>query len=217
MDVVLISDAKTPELKLLTQQAINTCGEHHIIVVESSKEHFEKVDMVYPNDTFGYNRYLNIGAKYGTHECIGFFNNDVIFHKGWERITETMKKRGCESGSTFCPNHWGHKGFRGVRIGKSPGRELAGWAIITTRAWWQRMGGFDERPKFWTAENYYYQQLKKSNVKHVIDCSCVVTHLGSKTLVTLQPEVRKDYEVHEVQKYNRDYNANILGWGRFNG
>lgn len=213
MDVVIISDAKTPELKLLTQQAINTCGEHHIIVVESSDVQWVDCITVHPHLTFGYNKFLNIGAHQGKDEYIGFFNNDVIFHKDWERITDRMKQYHADSASPYCPNHWGHKHLRGVRVGSNAGREVAGWALVLTRAWFKEMGGFDESNTFWCSENRYCLQLVKNHKRHILDTHSIVHHLGSKTLNTLDKETNNAYTEGDVKIWNRDTGNNLFGWG----
>lgn len=217
IDVVLISDAKTPELRALTEQAIRT-SKQNCIVVETQDTDYEGAKTIHPHLTFGYNKFLNIGARQGTATHIAFCNNDLIFQDGWEHIADHMKIKLADSASPFCPNYHRdeHTGLRpntGVKLGVQPGKYVAGWCIVLLRAWWEEMGGFDESSIFWCSENRYCLQIARHHKRHVLDTSSIVYHLRSKTLDTLDKETNNRYTEGDVKTWNRDTGNNLFGWG----
>src|ERR1700753_58503 len=95
IDIIILSYAKDKKLKRLTEQTIETLlGSEdplkihfNVVVIESNKiltpYQFKHSLTIYPDEKFGFNRYLNIGIKATRHSYICLCNNDLIFHAGW--------------------------------------------------------------------------------------------------------------------------------------
>ena len=108
IDVILISHGATKELQTITQNAVDTCGKHNIIVVEThSKIKYKNCNTVYNIQTpkeFNYNKTLNEAFKLTRSEYVFFGNNDLQFTEGWaEECIKQMKKYNAFSSSPFCP------------------------------------------------------------------------------------------------------------------
>lgn len=229
IDVVIVSDAKTKALYDLTWNTIRTAQQDagvHCIVVEKQTSvnyaEFPNTETHYYDFDFNYNKCLNWGAAYGTAEYIAFCNNDLRFQSGWTRIIDNMKRYHIRSASPICPRtareynlspNSGMK-FTGTNVRTNEVRMMfAGWCFVWERSLWQKLGGHDERRKFWTADNASLIQLKRAGLRHGLDTTVVVDHLQSQTLQTLDKATRDDYEWNEARKFNKDYNQNLFNLG----
>lgn len=228
IDVVIVSDAKTKDLYDLTWHTIRTAtadGVHCYVVERQPKVKYDE----FPNCTtlhydfdFNYNKCLNYGAKHGKADYIAFCNNDLRFQQGWTRIVDNMKRYHVRSASPICPRtakeynltpNAGMK-FTGLNVRINEVRSMfAGWCFIWERSLWSKIGGHDERRKFWTADNASLIQLKKSGHRHMLDTTVICDHLQSQTLNTLDKVTRDDYEWNEAKKFNADYNQNLFNLG----
>jgi len=208
IDVVLISDAKTEELKKVTKDAINSLtkadGTFYVYVIESNSDityneynDFKwkhKVTTIHPEVPFGYHRYLNIGRKAGKSKYVALCNNDLTFERDWANVIIDFMETNpiYKSVSPWCPQTQGdnsqHKGkiYEGYRVRG----ELAGWCIFQQRDIYDTYPGgkLDENFEFWFCDNDYALTLETNNIKHALVCDSVVNHhdgnLG-KTGITL--------------------------------
>lgn len=180
MEVVIVSNARTPELKRLTDQAIKSSGVS-CVVVEQNPDVSYSCKTIHYTFPFNYNKCLNLGFQFTTDDVVAFVNNDVLFGSGWMECEKYLKDYG--SISLLNPG-WGfHKDFvNEVHEGYNIGRELCGWCIIATRDTIKDIGGFDEGVEFWTSDNIYALQLQCFNIKHALITKYTCTHLTSKTL-----------------------------------
>ena len=165
----------------------------------------------------GYNKSLNEGAKQGSADIIGFLNNDLHFHENWfEPIRSALET--FDSVSPWCPktHHrwWRSEVPQGRVEGYKVGKIVAGWAIFTTRATWETIGGFDERLEFWCCDNSYSEQLKQHSLKHALVCDAQVSHRLSQTLNTVKGEKYDELTKAQVRLYNRLYDQNIMNLGK---
>lgn len=229
IDVVIVSDAKGKELQQLTEQTIHTAQgdeRHEVAVYVVEKQNvaysaYKGATTLHYSFDFNYNKCLNYGAAHGTGEYIMFCNNDLIFEPGWTQLVDHMNKHRPPLGSIspICPRTAAES-----HISPNAGRKLAsrsanhdetrvlfaGWCFMLRRSVWEQIGRLDERRKFWTADNATLLQLKKKGVLHALDTDCIVHHLQSQTLDTLDQATRDDYEWNEVKKYNRDYRKSVF-------
>jgi hypothetical protein len=215
--VVLVSDARTPQLQNITQHAIDTAGSRsNVIILESNRQAtYHGAQVIYPDAPFGYNKYLNLGAQQGTAEFIFFGNNDLSFTDNWdtELITQ-MLKQGAESASPICPASHAPLGIRpgqGVLKGYNVFSRFCGWAFLWTRQLYHQVGKLDEDFIFWCSDNATVEQLIKHKKKHVLVTSSVVHHRndGSNTIDLLDSQTTYDYSIEELKKYNRKFNRSV--------
>lgn len=220
IDVVIISDAKDSELRSYTENAIRTARSNALVpvevyVVESSREEYDCITL-HPEEKFNYNRFLNIGAAHGYNEYIAFCNNDIIFQQGWTRITDTMRRKRVESASPYCSftgKEYRIKANSGTIHGYEVRRLFCGWCYVWTRSLWERIG----KPTtydFWCSDNEVSDMLRRNHVRHLLDTSSHVDHLGSKTLNKQSRQRYDELTLAEVRKWNRNTGENKFGWGK---
>src|SRR6202012_5956626 len=156
---------------------------------KSLKPHqFTHTTTIYPDEPFGYNRYMNIGITATSNPYICLCNNDLIFHKGWaSNILNQMElDRELLSVNPYCDNY--HKRgieANGQNIISTVNGVLIGWCIFFKREILNVTGYLDEKFEFWYADNDYGNTMKKHAIKHALVTSSRVTHIGSKTHSTL--------------------------------
>lgn len=179
IDVVIVSNAKTEALYLLTEQAIRTSGAN-CIVVEQQPVEYDCLTVHY-DFPFNYNKCLNLGYQH-TANNVAFCNNDLLFHEGWQGIERHFDQYG--SLSPLNPG-WGfHTEFKaGVYEGYRTGRELCGWCLIVSRDTMEKTGGFDESVSFWGSDDVWGFQLQALGIKHALVADYKVHHLVSRTLM----------------------------------
>lgn len=215
IDIVILSYAKTPELKKITEDCIDSLisseplGTFNIIILESHKNiYYSGVKTVHPDMPFNYNAYCNFGAKLGKSEHICFCNNDLIFSKGW---ASELLKFGLPSMSPKCPNNPLQSDFTHLHLGTETSRHISGWCIFLKRSLWDSICGFDEDFEFWCADDSYREQLKFHNINHYLVATSLVTHLGSQTINTMPVDLVNHYTKEQARKYNKKFNKNLFG------
>jgi len=201
IDVIILSNAKNDELKTITLDCIRSLADSEnedeinfkTLVIESNREmkpyQYPGTQTIYPEATFGYNRYLNIGINLTSSDYVCLCNNDLIFHKGWasELIKVFRQYPQIGSANPFCPLFGYHeKIINGENVmwrrnTMDINGVVTGWCIFVKREILNKIGPLDERFTFWYADNDYDQTLRKNKVDHVLVKSSVVTHLGSKS------------------------------------
>lgn len=220
IDIIILSFAKTDELKYLTQQTVDTLIasedpekiKFNIIIYESNQElapyQFPGSLTIYPKEKFNFNKYLNFGIRDTNNPYICFCNNDLIFYKGWaSRILDTMKQNpGLLSISPYCPDTHTYFGLNsGLKYGYEKIKYVAGWCIFVNRDIFKTIGFFDENFKFWYSDNDYGKTLEKFNLKHAVDTSSCVKHLGSQTLNDDAISNRQRRELTKIQSLYFDF------------
>ena len=221
IDVIILSYAQTEALKQMTINCLNSLAESggkHIyfktIVIESEKAiapyQYPHSKTIYPDQPFGYHRYMNIGIKMGTAEYVCICNNDLIFHKEW--ATEILKPftqfSDVSSASPICSINHPAEGFKvndGIKIGYRIRKELAGWCIFFKRDILKLTGMLDENYIFWCADNDYANTLWTLKLNHVLVTSAIVDHLENKTLHSQTPERQLELTEQECIYYDKKW------------
>ena len=101
IDIIILSYAKTDELKQITLDCVESLLSSEksgnivfeALVIESNKKmspyQYPGTKTIYPDEVFGYNKYMNIGINMTHNAYVCMCNNDLIFHEGW--ATEILK------------------------------------------------------------------------------------------------------------------------------
>ncbi len=206
IDIVILSFAQTDELKQVTVNCLNSLMasedpeliKFNIIVVESQKDlkpfQYEYGQTVYPDEPFGYNRYMNIGISMTSATYICLCNNDLLFHPQW--ATEILKPfkvyPNLFSASPICTIH--HTKLLGMNpnIGLFAGYrervEVSGWCLFFKRSMLSLIGKLDENFMFRHASHDYTHLLSALNLSHFLVTSSIVDHLDHTTLNKQEPE-----------------------------
>ena len=223
IDVIFLSYSKNEYLKNLTAQSIDTLIksensekiQFNIIVIESNKAQasyqFENSRTIYPEEKFGFHKYLNIGIKATSNSYICLCNNDLIFHKGWASaiLSEMQKDKSILSVSPFCPVTHTRSGFI-KDSGLIEGYEtlFSGWCFFVKRSIFEIIGLLDEKFIFWYADHDYLRTLQKFGVKNYLHTSSFVTHISSATTVEMDAKTRKKITLLPVLYLNYKYGRN---------
>jgi GT2 family glycosyltransferase len=203
IDVIILSYAKSEALKQITEQAVASLVNSestsrilfNIIVIESNYSlfpfNYEGTKTVYPNEKFGYHKYMNIGIKLTQNPYICICNNDLLFHPNWatEILNAFDRNPDISSASPICSIHHPLNGIdinSGLYIGYEVRKELTGWCLFFKRSILEKTGLLDEKFTFWYADNDYAATIEKHNIKHALVTTSIVDHLESKTLKTFE-------------------------------
>lgn len=212
LDLIILSDGKTEEMRKYTRNAIYTAlgGAKdypiNIIVIESHSEDIEYKDAktFYIDEPFNYNRFANIGAGLGDAPYIMIANNDLFFQDNW--LTELLNVNE-DVMSPKCYHDRRQADVLENESGYVVGRNFSGWCFMIKRYLWERIGGFDEDFNFWYADNAVVEQLKKINKKPMLVVNSSVTHLGSLTLRTLDEQTQEEITHGQKSKFDNKYQA----------
>jgi GT2 family glycosyltransferase len=204
---VIIAASKSRYHIDITKQAIISSGVDCIVVETHAMQPYKeaKVNLFWPKE-FNYNACLNFGITHTETEYIALCNNDLVFKKDWQKITEHMKENNVLSASPFSnysQHRHGYKPDGSIKYGYWVGHELLGWCIVIHRDLLGIIGKLDESRKFWCSDDVYSDQLRTFGIKHMLDCGSVVDHIGggSKTLNTMPSNVYRDFTTNEYNRY----------------
>lgn len=198
IDIIILSNGKTEQLRDTTQQAIDTVlssedpnkVKFEILVIESDKSlkpfQYPNTTTIYPDEPFGYNKYLNIGINMTHNEYVCLCNNDLLFHKNW--ASEILKAMDLDP-KLLSVNPYSENFDYNERIKNGPNviyrnktldinGVLTGWCIFVKRSIFEKIGLFDEQFTFWYADNDYDLVLRRHNIKHALVKSSLVTHIA---------------------------------------
>lgn len=198
IDIIILSYAKTIKLRNLTEQAISTCLSSeksedvifNILVIESNNStpsySFERTTTIYPNEKFGFNKFLNIGIQKTSSKYVCLCNNDLIFYKGWatEILKEFTNHPQLLSANPYCENFsYDQRIIDSGHVVFQKGNEhingiLTGWCIFLQRNIFNTIGPLDERFEFWYADNDFNLSLQKHGIEHALIKNSKVTHLA---------------------------------------
>ncbi len=195
IDVIILSNGKTKELREMTQQTIDTLHasekDHEFDVLVFEQQHdvgYRQAFVINYHEPFHYNRLMNHGVEMATNEWIVLANNDLIFHRGW--LTECLK----HDYLSMSPN------FKAVREqGVEEGHEIGvagqvmGWCLLANRKVFDKIGKIDESVNFWYSDHVYADQLREAGIEHALVKGALVQHLDGKTLKTCTEEERLKY------------------------
>ncbi|WP_186755421.1 glycosyltransferase family 2 protein [Echinicola salinicaeni] len=208
IDIIILSYAKGPELRKLTETALSTLYDSELpknirfntVVIESYKSakkyDFPNTKTIYPKEKFGYHKYMNIGIEMTQSPFVCICNNDLEFHKGWasEILKAFEEDSDLSSASPACSIHHPNHGIAlnsGMYYGYEVRKELTGWCLFFKREILAVTGKLDPKFKFWFADNDYSMTLQKHDLKHALVTSSIVNHLESQTLNTKRTRERR--------------------------
>lgn len=230
IDIIILSYAQNDELKMITEHCISSLMisedekkiKFNVIVVESEKRlrpfQYTQTETIYPEEEFGYHRFMNLGIASSSSKYICLCNNDIRFHPKW--ATELLKafKRYTDlsSVSPYCSMHHPRMGFEynnGIYDGYRIRYEVAGWCLFLKRDVLRLTGQLDENYKFWCADNDYANTLDVLGLRHALVSSSVVDHLDSRTINTRAVDEEKALTSNEFFYLEKKWNARLgEGW-----
>ena len=212
VDVVILSNATTDELRVMTQTTVDTCrgGANGLPVGIAVLEQcpgvvYRRCATIYMDEPFHYNRFANFGAGRGSADWIVIANNDLIFHDGWlHRLLAAEHPLV----SPKCPRDPRQAEFTANTVGDHTGKHLSGWCFMIARALWEAIGGLDEAVSFWCSDDAVVEQAKARGVLPMIVPDALVDHVQSATLKS-QPG-RDDLTWKQVDIFAAKYGGHRL-------
>lgn len=212
VDVIILSNAKTSDLKGLTQKAIDTCitGANgltvNVIVIEQRPNiQYKDAQTVFHTAHFNYNGFANLGIKQGKAEWVMVANNDLVFRDGW---LHNLIAAGHPVVSAKCPNDSRQTGITKNTLGYTNGVHFSGWCFMMKRYLWEQIGGLDDCVDFWCSDDVTIEQVKRAGVTPMIVHNSLVEHLQSTTFKTLPHDLWDDYTWKQVEIFNQKYGQN---------
>ena len=187
MTVLILSNTANVNFYSILENCVTSIGTHNIIVVETNSKLknkdiplASKCKFVFPEESFNYNKFINIGLKYWKDDKVIISNNDIIYHT---KCVSTLERAldFYDSVSPFDYNNPKHKNNTNNEEGYEIGNHITGCCIGLSRNTYNKMGDFDESFSFWYQDNDYGDNLKKHNLKHVLVNDAKITHLGFKS------------------------------------
>jgi GT2 family glycosyltransferase len=205
IDIVILSYAQTDDLKQVTVNCLHSLissedPEHikfNIIVIESQKDlkpfQYEYAKTIYPDEPFGYNRYMNIGIGMTSSPFVCLCNNDLLFYPNWatEIVNAFNTYPKLTSASPMCTIHHTKLGGRpnmGLIAGYLERTEVSGWCLFFRRSMLNLTGPLDENFIFRHASHDYCHLLMVLGLDHVLVTSSLVDHLDHTTLNQQEPD-----------------------------
>ena len=197
--IYIISNAKTPQLYALTQQAVNTArattpeGTRIVVYEQNMKADFGAVEHhLNKDDPFNYSAACNWCVEDCQTEFIGIFNNDVIFYPNWWARMQFHFHEDSELMAARPICFRSHKG--GDALSSSPQYgyktrvHVCGWALVFRKSLIDIIGPFDEDLEFWCSDSDYGRRMQEAGVKNALIPTARVDHLESQTLKTMTGE-----------------------------
>lgn len=229
IDVIILSYAQTEALKKMTENCINSLIrsedlnkiEFNVILIESEKSmvpyQYDNTLTIYPDNEFGYHRYMNLGIKRSFSPYVCICNNDLIFFEKWAtNMLVAFESHRLVSGSPACGSFHPANGYKldgRVHIGYRVREQIAGWCIFFKRDILKITGSLDENLKFWFADDDYANTLWMLNLRHGLVTSSRVDHLESMTLVGQTLERREKLTFNEVVYIRKKWDCKKgVGW-----
>ncbi len=186
-----------------------------VLLIESKKDSnytypFPNVDVLIPNEDFGFHKFLNIGINKTDGEYIAFCNNDIIFKPGWfreiKKVADAHKRFKCfspidDSGDypkmtpEALPRNkdyykgWGHQ------------KHFAPWCFVWKREVFDITGPFDEIFDLYGADGDELFTLSRNALWSVVCTKSVVNHLAGQTTIVKQSGVDDKYRITDYDKY----------------
>lgn len=217
VDVIILSYAKDESYEKMNESCMkslyDSSNEHkfQIYLIETNKhkkfnyDGCETCEVIQPDCDFNYNKFLNIGLSRCENDWVLISNNDTIYHKGFleEMLKANQMDKNLLSMSPMDDGWHRHAIFNKnipVHYGYRTSYEIAGWSILVKKEVIEKIGGFDEKFKFWYQDNDYAQTLQKYNIKHALITKSKVTHLLSKSHNLIDPN--KKFEMTDGMGIN---------------
>jgi GT2 family glycosyltransferase len=199
VDIIILSKTDNENIYQMNLNCINSLLKSedkskisfNIILVESNKTaayEYPETRLIYPKETFGYNKFLNIGLQQAKGDFHAFCNNDLIFHEYWMTNIIAYSNNNPKILS-FSPIDFNYSAMKKIADGIKPNwgyvpkYHIAGWCIVVKKEIFKIIDPiFDPIFDFYYADDDYGLTLLKNNIQHRLVVNSLVDHLESKTV-----------------------------------
>ena len=202
-------------LKSLIESETWTDENLQVLLIESKKDNsyiypFPNVEVLVPNEDFGFHKFFNIGIKKTNGEYIAFCNNDIIFKPGWfseiKEVAGAHKHFKCfspidDSGDypKMAPEALPRD--KDYYKGWEHQKHFAPWCFVWKREVFDITGPFDETFDLYGADGDELFTLSRNALWSVVCTKSVVNHLAGQTTIVKQSGVDDKYRITDYGKY----------------
>lgn len=223
LSVIILSYALDDDIYNLNKQAIESLlasetwpsGRLQILLIESNKENpyqypYPNVDVLIPNEKFGFHRFFNIGIEHTDGEYLAFCNNDIIFHKKWfsaiREVADNRQRFLCfspidDSGNYPKMSPEALPRDKAYYRGWEHQKHFAPWCFVWKRKAFDITGPFDETIDFYGADCDEQNMMSRNALWSVVCTKSVVNHLAGQTAVVKQSGKDDKYRITDYDKY----------------
>ena len=186
-----------------------------VLLFESNKENpytypWPEVEVVIPDEKFGFHRYFNIGLDRSDGEYIAFCNNDIIFKEGWfteiKKVADAHKRFKCfspidDSGDYPKMTPQSLPRDKDYYKGWEHQKHFAPWCFVWKRDVFDITGPFDETFDLYGADGDELLTLSRNAIWSVVCTKSVVRHLAGQTTIVKQSNADSKYKITDPAKY----------------
>lgn len=223
VDVIILTRSNTEKEIRLTKRTIITLKESNpeykfkINLIESGlniKRQYEDIvdNYITPNESFNYNKFVNIGLKYCDSNWVVISNNDVGFERNW--FSEIMKIHETRSDiHSFSPKDpvlymkyydWHFIGsadqyFESYSVTEA----IMGWCLVIKRESLNKIMPFDEQFDMYYQDNDYAEMLKRHSIKHALVRNSIACHFQTMSITKLDQKKMDKMKEDEIKFRNK--------------
>ena len=202
-------------LKSLIESETWTDDNLQVLLIESKKDSnytypFPNVDVLIPNEDFGFHKFFNIGINKTDGEYIAFCNNDIIFKPGWfreiKKVADAHKRLKCfspidDSGDYPKMTPEALPRDKDYYKGWDHQKHFAPWCFVWKRKVFDITGPFDETFDLYGADGDELFTLSRNALWSVVCTKSVVNHLAGQTTIVKQSNIDNKYRITDYDKY----------------
>lgn len=202
-------------LKSLIESETWTDDNLQVLLIESKKDSnytypFPNVDVLIPNEDFGFHKFFNIGINKTDGEYIAFCNNDIIFKPGWfreiKKVADAHKRFKCfspidDSGDYPKMTPEALPRDKNYYKGWDHQKHFAPWCFVWKRKVFDITGPFDETFDLYGADGDELFTLSRNALWSVVCTKSVVNHLAGQTTIVKQSNIDNKYRITDYDKY----------------
>ena len=222
LSVIILSYAIDEDIYEMNCRALKSLVESEkwsdnlqVLVIESKKDSnytypWPNVEVLIPNEEFGFHKFFNIGLNKTDGEYIAFCNNDIIFKEGWfsaiKEVADAHKRFKCfspiDDGGDYprmMPDALPRD--KDYYKGWEHQKHFAPWCFVWKRDVFDITGPFDETFDLYGADGDELFTLSKHALYSVVCIKSVVWHLAGQTTIIKQSGVDSKYRIIDHEKY----------------
>lgn len=202
-------------LKSLVESETWTDENLQVLLIESKKDSsytypFPNVEVLIPEEDFGFHKFFNIGINKTNGEYIAFCNNDIIFKPGWfgeiKKVADAHKRFKCfspvdDSGDYPKMTPEALPRDKDYYKGWDHQKHFAPWCFVWKREVFDITGPFDETFDLYGADGDELFTLSRNALWSVVCTKSVVNHLAGQTTIVKQSGIDDKYRITDYDKY----------------
>ncbi len=181
-----------------------------VLLLESNKKnpyrYDNRVKVIIPDESFNFNRFLNIGIAQTKSDFVALCNNDIIFSEGWFTALLKVKEQNinflCLSPidrdyETMSYNLFSEE--KDYYVGWDNKYHFSAWCFVLDRRIFKTIRKLDETFSFYSADDDFLMTLRKYALDNVLVTHSHVKHLSQ--IVTKKENEYNSHTITDKQKY----------------